>query len=143
MFLEIRFLYADLEPMTKLSIKSDPHPEGPSSLPAEVPLDIQEDLTRERQREGLKKAAVCKQLPRLTDVRIFSVISSGRVSGGKRKLINFANLGRTPYLQSPPRVYVTFSTCGKTSNHTRENTGIKCTVLSAHHEPLYGSWCVL
>lgn len=63
-----RFLYSDLQPLTELGIPPDPHPEGPSSLPAEAPADIQEELASDRRREGLRKAAVVTRLPRLIQV---------------------------------------------------------------------------
>ena len=65
-----RFLYSDLQPLTELGIAPDPHPEGPSSLPAEAPPDIRKELASERRREGLRKAAVSTRLPRLTQVCI-------------------------------------------------------------------------
>lgn len=61
-----RFLYADLQPLTELGIAPDPHPEGPSSLPAEAPADIRKELASDQRREGLRKAAVLTRLPRLT-----------------------------------------------------------------------------
>ncbi|CAM9852836.1 unnamed protein product [Scytosiphon promiscuus] len=61
-----RFLYSDLQPLTE-GIVPDPHPEGPSSIPAEAPADIREELTKEWQREGIRKAAVSTRLPRLTE----------------------------------------------------------------------------
>jgi len=65
-----RFLYSDLEPLSELGIAPDPHPEGPSSLPAEAPPDIRKELASERRREGLRKAAISTRLPRLTQVCI-------------------------------------------------------------------------
>lgn len=64
-----RLLYSDLEPLSELGIAPDPHPEGPSSLPAEAPADIRKELASDRQREGLRKAAVLTRLPRLTQVK--------------------------------------------------------------------------
>lgn len=65
---QMRFLYSDLQPLVELGITPDPHPEGPSSLPVEAPEDIRKELANDRRREGLRKAAVLKKLPRLTEV---------------------------------------------------------------------------
>lgn len=54
--------------MSELVIAPDPHPEGPSSLPVEAPEDVRKELANDRQREVLRKTAVFKQLPRMTEV---------------------------------------------------------------------------
>lgn len=73
-FLIGRFLYSDLQPLTEPGIAPDPHPEGPSSLPAEAPADIRKELASERRREKLRKNAVLTRLPRLTQVCIACVL---------------------------------------------------------------------